>query len=256
MISTFATGVSYVAFLFGFSSYSFIDNKESLVFEREASIEEAQNQENDIVKQEERGKEPCQASGSLSLRLDKILAGGRGKFWALIKKLNKEKKLLVQEMLATWLAYLGCSVVMGAGSTFFFEQLSNLDNPFTGSNPDVFFYCIRSISNSLSRTIPKKWKSSSATTRVTIGCGMACSILCCFAAWQVEIQRMKNLWRVGVGDHTVKPVSMTIFWLLPQFFLLGLMEGLVGGGLTDLIVHGVNDADDKVMAESFPLGLH
>ncbi|PQM35420.1 protein NRT1/ PTR FAMILY 5.10-like [Prunus yedoensis var. nudiflora] len=200
MISTFATGVSYVAFLFGFSSYSFIDNKESLVFEREASIEEAQNQENDIVKQEERGKEPCQASGSLSLRLDKILAGGRGKFWALIKKLNKEKKLLVQEMLAAWLAYLGCSVVMGAGST--------------------------SISNSLSRTIPKKWKSSSATTRV-------------------EIQRMKNLWRVGVGDHTVKPVSMTIFWLLPQFFLLGLMEGLVGGGLTDLIVHGVNDADDK-----------
>ncbi|CAL2226930.1 unnamed protein product [Prunus armeniaca] len=46
------------------------------LFEREASIEEAQNQENDIVKQEERGKEPCQASGSLSLRLDKILAGG------------------------------------------------------------------------------------------------------------------------------------------------------------------------------------
>ncbi|KAI5349444.1 hypothetical protein L3X38_002331 [Prunus dulcis] len=215
MISTFAMGVSYVVFLFGFSSYSFIDNKESIVFEREASIEEAQNQENNIVKQE-RGKEPCQAPGSLSLRLHKILAGG------------------------------------GAGSTFFFEQLSNLDNPFTGSNPEVFFsYCIRSISKSLSRTVPKKWKSSSATTRVRIRCGMACSMLCCFAAWQVEIQRMKNLWRVGVGEHTVKPVAMTIFWLLPQFFLLGLMEGLVGGGLTDLIVHGVDDADDKVMARYY-----
>lgn len=138
VISTFAMSVSYVVFLFGFSSYSFIDNKESIVFEREASIEEAQNQENDIVKQE-RGKEPCQAPGSLSLRLDKMLAGGGGKFWALIKKLIKEKKLLVQEMLATWLAYLWCSVVMAAGSTFFFEQLSNLDNPFTGSNPEVFF---------------------------------------------------------------------------------------------------------------------
>ncbi|BFG15067.1 hypothetical protein CerSpe_013410 [Prunus speciosa] len=207
------------------SSYSFTDNKESLVFEREASIEEAQNQENDIVKQEERGKEPCQASGSLSLRLDKIPAGGGGKFWALIKKLIKEKKLLVQEMLATWLAYLGCSVVMAAGST--------------------------SISKSLSRTIPTKWKSSSATTRVRIGCGMACSMLCCFAAWQVEIRRMKNLWRVGVGDHTVKPVAMTIFWLLPQFFLLGLMEGLLEGGLTDLIVHGVDDADDKVMVRYY-----
>lgn len=33
MISTFAMGVCYVAFLFGFSSYSFIDNKESIVFE-------------------------------------------------------------------------------------------------------------------------------------------------------------------------------------------------------------------------------
>ncbi|KAH0992971.1 hypothetical protein GBA52_004454 [Prunus armeniaca] len=145
-----------------------LDNKESIVFEREASIEEAQNQENDIVKQEERGKEPCQASGSLSLRLDKIIAGGGGQFWALIEKLIKEKKLLVQEMLATWLAYHGCSVVMAAGSTFF-EQLSNLGNPFTGSNPEVFFYCIRSISKSLSRTIPKKWKSSSATTWVRIG---------------------------------------------------------------------------------------
>ncbi|CAB4293241.1 unnamed protein product [Prunus armeniaca] len=68
---------------------------------------------------------------------------------------------------------------------------------------------------------------------------------------RVEIQRMKNLLRVGVGDHTVKPVAMTIFWLLPQFFLLGLMEGLVGGGLTDLIVHGVDDADDKVMARYY-----
>ncbi|CAL8991385.1 unnamed protein product [Prunus brigantina] len=44
---------------------------------------------------------------------------------------------------------------------------------------------------------------------------------------------------------------MTIFWLLPQFFLLGPMEGLVGGGLTDLIVHGVDDADDKVMARYY-----
>ncbi|PQP93041.1 protein NRT1/ PTR FAMILY 5.13-like [Prunus yedoensis var. nudiflora] len=129
MISTFAMGVSYVAFLFGFSSYSFIDNKESLVFEREASIEEAQNQENDIVKQEERGKEPCQASGSLSLRLDKILAGGGSKFWALIKKLIKEKKLLVQEMLATWLAYLGCSVVMTL------EARSSLNNSVTWITP-------------------------------------------------------------------------------------------------------------------------
>ncbi|KAL0312884.1 UNVERIFIED_CONTAM: protein NRT1/ PTR FAMILY 5.1 [Sesamum radiatum] len=59
-----------------------------------------------------------------------------------------------------------------------------------------------------------------------IGAGMAASPICCIVAWRVENYRLQK--------YVNLDVSISVFWLVPQFFLLGLMEGLVFGGMEEM----------------------
>ncbi|KAH9681395.1 protein NRT1/ PTR FAMILY 5.6 [Citrus sinensis] len=47
--------------------------------------------------------------------------------------------------------------------------------------------------------------------------GMVMSTVCCVVAWQVEVRRL---------EKSNQLENMSMFWLVPQFCLLGLMEGL------------------------------
>ena len=61
---------------------------------------------------------------------------------------------------------------------------------------------------------------------------MICSILCCIVAWQVEVLRL-YLIKEAIADPSdpTQIISMSVLWLVPQFSLLGLMEGLASDGL-------------------------
>ncbi|XP_008223226.1 PREDICTED: protein NRT1/ PTR FAMILY 5.5-like [Prunus mume] len=208
MISTIAMAVSYLLFWFGFNDY-LKNNKEAQAGEHPQVTE-------------------------------------RENLWTLNKKVRKKKRLR-KEIVASWLAFFVYSMVKAAGSTFFFEQMSNLKNPITNYDPAVYFNVLSSFSRYIisflfPKLIPKR-------TRVRIGCGMASTVLCCVAAWVVEIHRMRKVTKAGLKDDTVD-ISMSIFWLVPQFFLLGLMEGLAVDGLIDLLADRV-DEKDKEMAKHY-----
>ncbi|KAH9681353.1 protein NRT1/ PTR FAMILY 5.6 [Citrus sinensis] len=51
--------------------------------------------------------------------------------------------------------------------------------------------------------------------------GMVMTTVCCVMAWQVEARRLEKLKQLE---------NMSMFWLVPQFCLLGLMEGLAWYG--------------------------
>ncbi|KAH9681355.1 protein NRT1/ PTR FAMILY 5.6 [Citrus sinensis] len=57
--------------------------------------------------------------------------------------------------------------------------------------------------------------------------GMVMSTVCCIVAWQVEVRRLEGRDKCLNCQH--KP-HMSMFWLVPQFCLLGLMEGLAWHG--------------------------
>ncbi|KAI8014285.1 Protein NRT1/ PTR FAMILY 5.5 [Camellia lanceoleosa] len=65
--------------------------------------------------------------------------------------------------------------------------------------------------------------------KVRIGVGMFCSFLSCVVARFVEIYRLK-LYKDNNGEEII---PMSVFWLTPQFCLLGFMEGLCEDGLVD-----------------------
>ncbi|CAL8991386.1 unnamed protein product [Prunus brigantina] len=209
MISTIAMAVSYLLFWFGYNDY-LKNNKEAQAGEHHQVTE-------------------------------------RENLWTLNKKVRKKKRLR-KEIIASWLAFFVYSMVEAAGSTFFFEQMSNLKNPIHNYDPAVYFNVLSSFSKYIisflfPKLIPKR-------TRVRIGCGMASTVLCCVAAWVVEIHRMRKLTWAGPEDETSETISMSMFWLVPQFFLLGLMEGLAVDGLIDLLADRV-DEKDKEMAKHY-----
>ena len=145
-------------------------------------------------------------------------------------------------LIPLWTTFLAYSLVQATGNTFFIEQSSNLKNTFTKKDvrvPLVAFFVLNSF---LRFIIPRLFWSEKArnpnVTLVRIGVGMICSILCCIAAWQVEVHRLKEIKRLNIHNQD-DTISMSILWLLPQFILLGLTEGLVEEGLREFFIKHV-----------------
>ncbi|GLT70621.1 hypothetical protein SLA2020_426890 [Shorea laevis] len=55
---------------------------------------------------------------------------------------------------------------------------------------------------------------------------MLFSILCCITAAKVETKRLDVIKIYGLLDKPDEEIPMSMFWLLPQFFLLGALDGI------------------------------
>ncbi|OIT31248.1 hypothetical protein A4A49_22971 [Nicotiana attenuata] len=61
---------------------------------------------------------------------------------------------------------------------------------------------------------------------------MFCSVICCVTAWRVEYHKLHH-----VGIHPI-----CIFWLIPQFILFEVMEGLNAIELQDFFESQVSES--------------
>ncbi|ONI28122.1 hypothetical protein PRUPE_1G124600, partial [Prunus persica] len=260
MVSTILVGVSYLLFLLGYSCYflsSRIDEystwKSRLDYLKKLSLFYPVEQQ----EEEERGGEICMvtrvtSSSSSSCPPEE---GQRKKFWPLIE-LKAEKGFFI-EVIAMWSAFFAYSLVEATGSTFFFEQMSSLDTKSgIGSVMDVAVILILVsrfssflVSFIYDLLIPKQWRKATVTL-VRIGCGLACSMLCCVAAWLVEGKRLKLVSPESREHGTNKTIPMSAAWLVPQFVLLGLMEGLALNGLTEFLADRIAN-NDKLRARYY-----
>ncbi|KAI4353261.1 hypothetical protein L6164_002224 [Bauhinia variegata] len=130
------------------------------------------------------------------------------------------------------------SLVLASANTFFVEQAGALNPDFNVNYLFVVSAFANSLANSsfnfLREKRPKKGSSAfklflkklerhkNRINIVRIGVGMGCAVVCCLVAGLLELHRL---------SLTKKGVSMSIAVLIPQFWLLGLTEGLVERGL-------------------------
>ncbi|KAG6428849.1 hypothetical protein SASPL_106888 [Salvia splendens] len=136
-------------------------------------------------------------------------------------------------ILALWGCLSVLSIVFASGSTFFFLEaitLSDreyiipvillLDNltRFTG------FVVSESCSLVIIKLKEQKRYNIQKMELVRIGMGMWCCVLCCNFAVGVSTHR-----KYGAGGS-----KMSVYWLTPQFFLLGLVRGLAKDGFQSL----------------------
>ena len=107
-----------------------------------------------------------------------------------------------------------------------------------GKVPLAFFFAFKSfisfITEFLFHRILTICVRQKRVEQMGIGAGMVCAILCCITAWQVEVHKL-NLVKKEVIICPNDTIPMSVFWLLPEFCLLGLMEGLGDKGFENFI---------------------
>ncbi|TKY63461.1 NRT1/ PTR FAMILY 5.7 [Spatholobus suberectus] len=153
-----------------------------------------------------------------------------------VKEVREVKSLV--PMIYLGFTIFGYSFLLASGNTFFVAQASSLESVFTNiDGNDIFILIlIKDVMNNMSRFIyflllrclrkfgviefmPRR----KTATIIRVGFGMFCAVICCLIAWQVEVRRLSK-------DTNVN----TTVTLVPQFISLGMAEGLVEGGFTNL----------------------
>ncbi|XP_057771197.1 protein NRT1/ PTR FAMILY 5.11-like [Salvia miltiorrhiza] len=138
-----------------------------------------------------------------------------------VEQVRKVKLLLM--MLPLWSSFLTLSLVSASGTTFFYDEATSL----TEDNCAILFlhnlmrFTTFAVSETSSYVVgkleEKKQYNQQKMEVVRIGIGMWCCVPCCLAAWVTATRRQHD--------------TINVYWLTPQYFLLGLMSGLSEDGL-------------------------
>ncbi|KAJ0691549.1 putative proton-dependent oligopeptide transporter family, MFS transporter superfamily [Helianthus annuus] len=120
------------------------------------------------------------------------------------------------------------SIISATGSAFFLLQYSNLD---TQNDMAVQIYSVLQQSTCLAIPFLYRWICClGKNEKVKIGVGMLCGVVSCIFAWQLEVYRLKEV--SHLVDKKKGNTSISFLWLIPQFFVLGCMEGLTREGIS------------------------
>ncbi|XP_075510221.1 protein NRT1/ PTR FAMILY 5.5-like [Primulina tabacum] len=154
--------------------------------------------------------------------------------WRLCTVTEIEETKVIIRMIPVWMTFILCGVVSALGFTFFVAQLEHL-NPKVGRlkvPTVVLLWFFEQAQNQLAKLYIKfaNYLAKSGLGKfspfIGIAISMIVAILCCITAAKVEKHRLEVVQKHGLVDKPDERIPMTMFWLLPQFVLLGLFEGI------------------------------
>ncbi|XP_027150903.1 protein NRT1/ PTR FAMILY 5.5-like [Coffea eugenioides] len=141
---------------------------------------------------------------------------------------RKERQVLIR-MLPIWFTCIICGVVTAIGNTYFVEQANHMNYKvgilkfpdsilllLYGTAKTVFKRVYDRISNWLGEASQKKYAPAFGIALATIF-----SASCCIVASIIETRRIHVIRSHGLVDKPDEDIPMTVFWLVPQFVLLG-----------------------------------
>lgn len=154
--------------------------------------------------------------------------------WKLCTVTQVEELKILIRMFPIWATGILFSAVYAQMSTMFVEQGMVMDTSvgsFTIPAASLSTFDVISVIFwvpvydrvlvPIARNITGKGRGFSELQRM--GIGLFISVLCMSAAALVEIKRLNLARELGVTDEAV-PVPLSIFWQIPQYFLLGAAE--------------------------------
>ena len=136
---------------------------------------------------------------------------------------------MVIRMIPMWMTFIMCGVVISIGNTYFLEQATDMNRKVGKLKVPLpilkFFYdLVKDHFKGLYVKVTEK-----VIPRKGIIVAMLFSILCCITAAEVETRRLDVIRRHGLLDKpndSKEKIPMSMFWLLPQFLLLGAVDGM------------------------------
>ncbi|KAA8516366.1 hypothetical protein F0562_016659 [Nyssa sinensis] len=170
--------------------------------------------------------------------------------WLLATVTKVEEMKLILNMIPIWLTTLPFGICVAQGSTFFIKQCTTLDREITHGFliPPASIYSLAAIGMIVSVTIYDKVLVP-VLRRVTknergikilqrIGIGMVFTIITMVVAALVERKRLSVL----KNDPMKGSMSMSVFWLAPQFIIIGVGDGFTLVGLQEYFYDQVPDS--------------
>ncbi|XP_030530863.1 protein NRT1/ PTR FAMILY 5.6-like [Rhodamnia argentea] len=178
--------------------------------------------------------------------------------WRLATVTQVEEMKLVLNMIPIWLTSLPFGVCIAQASTFFVKQGAAMDRRIGSGGhsfeiPAASTYALGAVGMIISVTMYEKLlvpilRKSTGNERginilQRIGFGMIFSVVAMSVAALVEAKRLRT-WKHDIlvqGRAMTKP-SMSVFWLAPQFLILGLGDGFTLVGLQEYFYDQVPDS--------------
>ncbi|CAL9008116.1 unnamed protein product [Prunus brigantina] len=164
--------------------------------------------------------------------------------WRLTTLTKVEEAKLILNMIPIWLTSLTFGVCLAQAPTFFVKQAATMNLNITDNFkiPPASIYSLGAIAMLISVTVYDKilvpiLRKATGNERginilQRIGFGMIFSVMAMSAAALVERRRLK-------ADE---PQSMSVFWLAPQYIILGLGDGFTLVGLQEYFYDQVPDS--------------
>ncbi|XP_057537957.1 protein NRT1/ PTR FAMILY 5.5-like isoform X2 [Amaranthus tricolor] len=159
--------------------------------------------------------------------------------WKLCRVTEVEATKISIRMIPLWITIILCGLVSAIGDTYFLQQATSLNRKLGRIKlPLIFLLWFYDQSKSLftkifvmAASITTLFGRQTSTRRYVSSIGIAISImfsvLCCIAAAKVETRRLETARNHGLIDKPDnEKVGMSMFWLLPQFALLGGLDGI------------------------------
>ena len=134
-------------------------------------------------------------------------------------------------MIPMWITFIMCGVVISIGNTYFLEQANDMNRKLGKLKVPLpifkFFYeLVKDHFKRLYVEVTKKVIPERYVPTFGMIVAMLFSILCCITAAEVETRRLDVIRRYGFLDKPNEKIPMSMFWLLPQFLLLGAVDGM------------------------------
>ena len=145
---------------------------------------------------------------------------------------------MVIRMIPMWMTFIMCGVVISIGNTYFLEQATDMNRKVGKLKVPLpilkFFYdLVKDYFKDRFKgpyvKVTKKLIPGKYVPPFGMIVAMLFSILCCITAAEVETRRLDVIRRHGLLDKpndSKEKIPMSMFWLLPQFLLLGAVEGM------------------------------
>ncbi|KAK4775945.1 hypothetical protein SAY87_023906 [Trapa incisa] len=172
--------------------------------------------------------------------------------WRLATVTEVEELKLILNMFPIWIATLPFGICVAQAATFFIKQGTTLDRSVLGGFviPPASIYAMAAVGMIISVTLYEKilvpvLRHATGNERgikilQRIGIGMAFSVLTMVVAALVERKRLGLVRSGGPGEGS--STSMSVFWLAPQFIIVGFGDGFTLVGLQEYFYDQVPDS--------------
>ncbi|KAF8392003.1 hypothetical protein HHK36_022343 [Tetracentron sinense] len=146
---------------------------------------------------------------------------------------------VILRIIPMWITFVVCGIVISTGNTYFLEQANHMNNKLGSLHVPVEFLFWYYNMTKLSKTF--EIFKNIIPASLLASCPIFYSAICCIIAARVEFKRLHVVKKYGLIDKPEDTIPMSMFWLLPQLFFLGLIEGSAENYFSDFCAQEVPD---------------